>query len=178
MGKPAQGPPFAATRRAPRRDARRDRRATARIGRGPADALRQAQLCLQGRPADPARALHPVDSHPPGQDRHQVPHRRAARPLPTMVRQQPTAQRPRRQARDRVPTSDPDRRSVDGQDRYPGLDTRPETPENRDIALARPRIPAHQPTIGALASPLEHQPPVHGRRSATPQAPSRGAAPT
>src|SRR5664280_2425965 len=129
----------------PRRGPRRDRRATARIRGGTADALRQAQLCLQGRPARTTRPLHPVDSHRPGQDHHQAPHRRAARPLPTVVRQQPTAQGPRRQTRDRLATSDRDRRPVDGQDRYPALDATPETPKNLDIALHRPGIPVHQP---------------------------------
>src|ERR1035437_10384960 len=51
----------------------------------------------------------------------------------------------RRQARDRLATSDRDRRPVDGQDRYPALDARPETPKNLDIALHRPGIPVHQP---------------------------------
>src|SRR5664280_1077246 len=129
----------------PRRGPRRDRRATTRIRGGTADALRQTQLRLQGRPARPARPLHPVDAHRPGQDRHQTPHRRATRPLPTVVRQQPTTQGPRRQARDRLATSNRDRRPVDGQDRYPALDATPATPGNSHIAPHRPGIPVHQP---------------------------------
>lgn len=43
------------------------------------------------------------------QDRDQDPHRRATRSVPAVVRQHPTAQGPRRQARDRLAPRDPDR---------------------------------------------------------------------
>jgi hypothetical protein len=68
-----------------------------------------------------------------------------------LVRQQPATQRPHRQTRDRLAASDEDRRSADGQDRYPGVDAKPETPKNPDIAPARHGIPAHQPPRSARA---------------------------
>jgi hypothetical protein len=112
----------------------------------------------------------PVMSRP-RQDRHQAPHRRAARPLPTVVRQQPTTQRPRRQTRDRLATSDQDRRPADGQDRHPGLGARAETPQNPDIAPARHGIRAHQPHDQPARITTGTPTPCPQPRSATPTVP-------
>lgn len=59
-----------------------------------------------------------------------------------------------------------------GQGRYPGLDARAETPQDPDIAPARPRIPSHQSTISPPASPLEHQHPACGPAQRLPSVPS------
>jgi len=64
--------------------------------------LLRAGLRLQDRAAGAPRALHPVDSHRQGQDHHSVPEPRAARALPALVRQRPTSQGTRRQARNRL----------------------------------------------------------------------------
>ena len=162
MSTPQPEPPFAATRKALAE-------ALAQIdGLLPGSVVVRLMRCgksncaCKADPPDLARALHPVDPHCARQDRHRDPDRRAARPLPALVRQQPATQGPHRQARDRLATSHPDRRRAG----HPEVDASPQDSKTPDIAPALQGIPPQGKTNTRLRTPISaSQPHLHGSRT-------------
>src|ERR1035437_9683416 len=91
---PNAQPTTRGARAAVHRPAHRSGLRPTRDPRPPLHALRQDELPMQGRPANPSRALPALDPHRRRQDRHPQPDPRPGPPLPSLVRQRPPTSPP------------------------------------------------------------------------------------
>ena len=132
---------------------RPDRLLPARHHHHPPRPVRQAPLRLRGRPAVPARPLHPVDPHRQRQDRHPAAHPGPVPGLRALVRQRPPAPGTGRRTGSPVPGRNGQGRRL-GQDhpRHPGAAPHPPRPR------PQPELPQTTQNAGRSARLTREQP--------------------